>query len=82
MGEDTYDNFKLVIKKILEKQKRHDTQLRIHVKRDDEKMIIIPLPADNDNLEDALDTLPEFLDANPDLDGWIIFDQGKWKKSR
>ena len=35
-------------------------------------MIIALSPADNDNLKIALDTLPEFLDANPDLNGLEI----------
>lgn len=83
LGEDAYDNFKRIIKKILQKQKKgQDIQLRIHVKKDDESMIIALFPTDSDNLKIALETLPKFLDANSDLDELIIFDHEEWKRIR
>ena len=82
MGGDAYDKFKDVIKKVLEKRKRdQDTQLRIHVRKD-KNMIIVPLPDDKDELKIALDTLPKFLDDNPDLNEWINFENGEWKRLR
>ncbi|MCY4490033.1 MAG: hypothetical protein OXC46_01045 [Thaumarchaeota archaeon] len=79
MGEDAYTYFKKIIIKISQKQKRQENiQFRFIIKKDDERMIILPLPTDN--LKIALDALPEFLDNNLDLNEWIIFDQGKWKR--
>ena len=81
MGEDAYENFKGAVKEISKKRKSgQDTQLRIHVKKD-KNMITVTLPTDSDNLKIALNALPEFLDANSDLNGWINFDHGKWKRS-
>ena len=80
MGEDAYDNFKLAVKKTLEKRKRdQDTQLRIHVKKDDVNEIIALFPTDSDKLKIALDSLPKFLDANPDLNRFIQFENDEWK---
>ena len=80
MGEDAYDNFKMAVKKTLEKQKRdQDTQLRIHVKKDDVNEIIAFFPIDSDKLKTALDSLPRFLDANPDLNGYIRFKNDEWE---
>ena len=67
MGVDAYDNFKQIVKKILEKRKRDElTQLRIHVKKGQQR-IIIPIPDDIEKQEQALDALPEFLDKNSDI---------------
>ena len=80
MGADAYDNFKQIVKKILEKRKRGElTQLRIHVKKGQQR-IIVPIPDGTGEQEQALDTLPEFLDKNPDLNEWIVFENGVWNK--
>ena len=80
MGENAYVNFKQIVKKILKKRKRDEpTQLRIHVKKGQQR-IIIPIPDGIEEQEQALAALPKFLDKNPDLNEWIVFENWKWNK--
>ena len=79
MGEDAYDNLKKILLDLWNKKKNErQIDLRLYVKDDNERRIIIALPEDIETLKKSLEDLPKFLDDNPDLDEWILYENGKW----
>jgi hypothetical protein len=80
-GSDSYNKLKETIKKLSSGKRRgKPIQVRIHLRQSGSNDVIVPIPDDPLELEPALDSLPKFIEANPNLNGWIFFQSGSWKK--
>lgn len=80
-GSDAYNKLKETIKKLgTKKRKGKPVQVRVHLRQSGSNDVIIPIPDDPLELEPAFDSLPKFIEANPNLNGWIFFENGGWKK--
>lgn len=78
-GSDAWDKLKDILRDLSKKKEGKDPQIRVH-NRVEGREIIIPIVDDPMERETAFNLLPQFLSENPNLDGWIIFSAGQWKK--
>lgn len=78
-GEDAWSKLKEIIKKLTKEKNGQDPQIRLHAKTNGRE-IIIPIVDDPKDREIAFNVLPKFLSENPELNGWIVFHNGEWKR--
>lgn len=79
-GSDGWDKLKDAMKKLNKIKKNNQTpQIRLHIIVGTDE-IIVGMPSDEKEFENALESLLEYLNKNPRTTGWIWFYEGKWIK--
>lgn len=81
IGSDGWDKLKDAMKKLNKIKKNNQTpQIRLHIRFGKNEMTIVAMPTNTEEFQIALESLLDYLNKNPRINGWIWFYEGKWIK--